>query len=159
MRGLLRDISFSIRSLRRTPRYVYIAVGTLAVSIAANTIVFSFINTTILTAIPYPNPERLAILSWHSSQGLLSRDISASAFLLLRDRAHSFAAIAAIHDVNLGVNLSAAGRVHYARALRVSGDFFKTLEVFPVTGRSFSQDDRPDRPQTAVLSYALWSRD
>lgn len=160
MRGLLRDISFSIRSLRRTPRYVYIAVCTLAVGIAANTIVFSFINTAILTVIPYPNPERLAILSWHSNRGMLSRDISASAFLLLRDRARSFESIAAIHDVNPGVNLSAAGRVHYARALGVSGDFFRTLEVFPVTGQSFSrQEEQLDRSQTAVLSYALWAQD
>ena len=57
----------------------------------------------------------------------------------------------------VGVNLTGAGEPEHLRSLRVSADFFRTLGVQPVLGRSFTEDeDRPGGPNAVVLSYALW---
>jgi predicted permease len=159
MRGILSDIWFSVRSLRRTPGYTYVAVITLALGMSASIVVFSLIDAAILRPLPYAQPDRLVVPSWYANHTLLSRDISASAFLLLRERARSFQKVAAIYDVESGANL-AAGTVEYVRIARVSGDFFSTLGAIPVAGRTFMPDeDLPGSPHTAVLSYGLAIRD
>jgi putative ABC transport system permease protein len=159
MRTLLLDISYSLRSLRRTPGFTAMAVVTLALGIAANTIVFSIVNAALLRPLPYANPDRLVILTWYGPHGRLTRDISGSAFFMLKDRARSFQSIAAVHGVDAGVNMAAMGAPQYKKAQRVSLDFFRTLGVMPARGREFSADEcRPGGPRVAVLSYGLWEQ-
>lgn len=159
MRTLLLDISYSLRSLRRTPGFTAMAVLTLALGIAANTVVFSIVNASLLRPLPYAKPERLVILTWYGPQGRLTRDISASAFFMLKDRARSFQSIAAVHVGDAGVNMAALGPPQYKRAQRVSLEFFRTLGVMPARGREFSaEESQPGGPRVAVLSYGLWEQ-
>src|ERR1041384_4137277 len=160
MRVLLQDISYALRSLRRTQTFTCIVIVTLAFGIAANTVVFTLINAAVLRPLPYPHPDQLTILSWYGSKGVLSADISASAFLKLREQARSLQSVAAVHNVDMGVNLVAPGKSQYANALHVSDDFFRTLGVLPAFGRTFTpEEEHPGGPHSAILSYALWARD
>jgi putative ABC transport system permease protein len=160
MRVLFQDIGYALRSLRRTQAFACIVIVTLAFGIAANTVVFTLINAAVLRPLPYPNPGQLTVLSWYGSKGLLSNDISASAFLKLREQARSLQGVAAVHNVDMGVNVVAAGKSQYANALHVSDDFFRTLGVLPSLGRTFApEEEQPGGPHSAILSYALWARD
>ena len=160
MRVLFQDIGYALRSLRRTQTFTCIVIVTLAFGIAANTVVFTLINAAVLRPLPYPKPSQLTVLSWYGSKGVLSADISASAFLKLREQARSLQSVAAIHNVDMGVNLVAAGKSQYANALHVSDDFFRTLGVLPLLGRTFApEEEQPGGPHSAILSYALWARD
>ncbi|HEY6967829.1 MAG TPA: ABC transporter permease [Candidatus Angelobacter sp.] len=151
---LLQDLVFSLRSLRRTPGFTVIALLTLVLGIAGSNIIFSLINTTLLRKLPYPDSSRLVILHWHT-QG----DISALAFFMVKSRARSFSSVAALYPVEAGVNLSGVGAPQYIQALSVSKDFFPTLGVPPQIGNTFSpEQDQPNAPPTAVLSYGLWTR-
>jgi predicted permease len=160
MRTLLQDLSYSLRSLQKTPGFTAMGILTLALGIAANTVVFSIVNASLLRPLPYISPERLVILTWYGPHGRLTRDISASAFLMLKERAHSFQSIAAVHAVNAGVNVAAMGTPQYKKAQRVSLDFFRTLGASPILGREFnSEEEHAGEHRVVVLSYGLWEQD
>lgn len=159
MRTLFYDIEYSLRSLQRTPGFTAVAVLTLALGIAANTIVFSIVDASLLRPLPYASPERLVILTWYGPHGRLTRDISASAFFMLKDRAHSFQDIAAVGGLNAGVNVAAAGPPQYKKTQQVSLDYFRTLGVTPIKGREFTADeDQPGGRRVVILSYGLWEQ-
>jgi hypothetical protein len=50
--NLLRDIKFASRQLIKNPGFASIAIVTLALGIAANSTIFSWINSTLLDPIP-----------------------------------------------------------------------------------------------------------
>src|SRR6266853_3130987 len=137
MQRLLQDISYSLRSLQKTPGFTAMGIVSLALGIAANTVVFTIVNTTLLRPLPYTRPDRLVILTWYGPHGRLTKDISASAFFMLKERARSFESIAATHKVDAGVNVAAMGTPQYKKAGRVSLDYFRTLGASPILGREF----------------------
>jgi putative ABC transport system permease protein len=159
MRTLLQDISYSLRSLQKTPGFTVMGILTLALGIAANTVVFSIVNASLLRPLPYKSPDRLVILTWYGPHGRLTRDISASAFFMVKERARFFQSIAAVHGVN-GVNVAAMGSPQYKKAERISSDFFHTLGALPILGREFSPDEEQvNGAQVVILSYGLWEQD
>jgi putative ABC transport system permease protein len=150
--AFIRDLSFSLRSLRRSPGFTFIAILTLTLGIAGNTVVFSVINATLLRPLPYPEPQRLTIVRWSDQP-----DLSIRAFFMVKDRARSFSHLAAWYPFDAGVNISAIGPPRYVRALSVSGDFFQTVGVRPEIGNPFSgEEDQPGSPRATVLSDGLW---
>jgi putative ABC transport system permease protein len=152
-----QEIVQAFRSLRRTKGFTFVALIVLTTGIAANIIVFSILNAALLHALPYPKAERLMTLNWHASGNLISRDISAPAFFALKNQAHSFESLAALSNLDSGVNLSTGDKPQHVKAFRISIDFFRTLGVSPTTGRSFNADEeQPGGVRAVVLSDALW---
>ena len=90
MRIILRDLTHSFRLLRRTPAFTFIAVLTLALGIASNTIVFSVVSASLLRSLPYPEPDRLMVVHLSIEHAQSSDDISAQSFFMLKDRSRSF---------------------------------------------------------------------
>jgi putative ABC transport system permease protein len=160
MRTFLQDLVYSARSLAKARDFTLIAVVTLALGIAANTVVFSVVNAALLRPLPYANPERIVILNWYDQHGLLSQEIPAATFFLLQERARAFQAIAATYSPDVGVNLAGLGSPRYVTALRVSAKFFRMLRVAPALGRDFrDEEDNPGGETTAILSHQLWMQE
>lgn len=156
MGALLQDIRYSLRSLRNNRGFSCLAIALLALGIAANTVIFSVVDATLLRYLPYPDAGQLMILHWHNARGS-SGDISWQAFQLVRNRARSFQNVSAIYPLEVGVNLAGIGAPHYAPALRVSIDFFKVLGTLPFAGREFRpEEELPNGPRTAIVSYEFW---
>jgi putative ABC transport system permease protein len=65
---ILNDVRYGLRLLRKAPGFTAIAVGTIAVAIAANTAIFSVVYATLLAPMPYPHPEQL-VMVWSSMNG------------------------------------------------------------------------------------------
>jgi hypothetical protein len=66
---LLQDLRYAIRSFVKTPSLSSLIVLSLAIGIGANTAIFSVTSTLLLKPLPYPQPDRIAIL-WLRSPGI-----------------------------------------------------------------------------------------
>ena len=69
MNTFLQDVRYAIRTLSRSPGLTLVIVASLAIGIGANTSIFSVVNGLVLKPLPYPDPDRLAVL-WLRSPGI-----------------------------------------------------------------------------------------
>ncbi|HYL61023.1 MAG TPA: ABC transporter permease [Candidatus Methylomirabilis sp.] len=156
---LKQDVRFALRMLRKSPGFTAVVVLTLALGIGANTATFSVVNALLLKSLPYPHPERLAVVYAHAT-GSESyderRNIDGEQWERLRDNVPSL--LSAISSMRANrVNLHAGSAVQYLHDGRVSAHYFDVLGIQPVMGRNLSLDeDRPHGPKAVLLSYALW---
>ena len=164
MTNLLRDLRHAIRLLRLSPGFTIVAVLTLALGIGANTAIFQLIDSIRLRTIPVKNPEQLGtirIADRHWGSGQFSGQYSQLTFPMweqIRKRQEGFSEMAVWTGQEF--NLANGGEVHYARGLRVSGEFFSVLGVQPILGRLINpEDDQPGCDTSAAdISYAFWQR-
>jgi putative ABC transport system permease protein len=164
MTNLLRDLRHAFRLLRLSPGFTIVAVLTLALGIGANTAIFQLIDSIRLRTIPVKNPQELGtirIADRHWGSGQFSGQYSQLTFPMweeIRKRQEGFSEIAAWTGQEF--NLANGGEVHYAKGLRVTGDFFHVLGVQPILGRLINpEDDQPGCGTSAAdISYAFWQR-
>jgi predicted permease len=164
MTNLLRDLRHAFRLLRLSPGFTIVAVLTLALGIGANTAIFQLIDSIRLRTIPVKNPEQLGtirIADRHWGSGQFSGQYSQLTFPMweqIRKRQEGFSEMAVWTGQEF--NLANGGEVHYARGLRVSGEFFSVLGVQPILGRLINpEDDQPGCDTSAAdISYAFWQR-
>lgn len=153
-----QHLRFAARQLRRSPGFTLTVIITLALSIGANTAIFSLVNALMLKSLPYPHPERMGTIYTRITGSETSDErhgLNGEQWELLRDRVPSL--ISAVSGGTSGVNLQAASHVQYVHEGRISAHYLDVLALQPSLGRNFSDDeDRPHGPKVAILSYNLW---
>jgi hypothetical protein len=153
---LLHDLRFAIRSLRRQPGFVVVALATLALGIGTATAMFTVVNGVLLRPLPFRDPARLATVLIEGAGGGIF-PLPDADFLALRQAPPAFQHVAVYSPSTF--NLTGAGAAEVVRAAWVSGDFFTTLGLRPQIGRVFAtDDDRPGAPNVVVLSHAYWQQ-
>jgi len=154
----IADFRFGSRQLYKNPGFTLTVVLTLALSVGANTAIFSLVNALVLKSLPYPHAERMGtiytrITGSHPSDERY--DVDGEKWELLRDNVPAL--ISAVASGVSGVNLKAGSHVQYVRNGRVSAHYLDVLGLQPFLGRGFSEEeDRPHGPKAAILSYGLW---
>jgi putative ABC transport system permease protein len=156
--ALLRDIRFGFRILFRSPLITACVVIVLGLGIGANSAMFSIVDGLLLHPVSYPEPETLAFVWSHDSQGALS-DASPADFMDWRAQSKTLTDFAAWMPTSFV--LSGGDRPRQISGARVSAEFFRTLRVKPELGRDFlPEEDGLDRPagaaRSAVISHRLW---
>jgi hypothetical protein len=159
MEAFGKNLKLSARQLWRNPGFTITVVLTLALSVGANTAIFSIVNALLLKNLPYSHPERMGTIYARTTGSRPSDErtgIDGDKWELLRDDVHSL--ISAVSgEMTSGVNLQSGSQVQYLHAGRVSAHYFDVLALHPFVGRNFSEDeDRPHGPRAAILSYGLW---
>ncbi|HSY69083.1 MAG TPA: ABC transporter permease [Edaphobacter sp.] len=159
MDALGQNLRFAARQLWRNPGFTLTVVLTLALSIGANTAIFSIVNALMLKSLPYSHPERMGTIYTRVTGTRASDErhhLNGEQWELLRDNVPSL--ISAVSSGRTsGVNLQAGSHVEYLHAGRISARYLDVLALHPVAGRNFSEvEDRPNGPKAAILSYGLW---
>src|SRR5215471_15464537 len=159
LHSLISDCRFGLRQLHKNPGFTLTVILTLALSVGANTAIFSLVNALLIKSLPYTHPQRLGtIYTRIAGSTMVSEDrhnLDGERWELLRDNVPAL--LSAVSGGTSGVNLKAGTRVQYVREGRVSAHYFDVLALQPVLGRNFSEDeDRPHGPKVAILSYSLW---
>ena len=156
MQMLWQDLRYGGRMLLKQPGFTLITVAVLALSIGANTAIFSAINALLLRPLPVEDIDRL-VVSVTLREGF---DPFGSPFLeyaAYRDRSHSFASSGVATQRSF--NLIGQGEPERVRGATVMANYLTTLGVKPVLGRAFSaEEDQPGGPPVALISYALWQK-
>jgi predicted permease len=154
------SLRYALRQLRKSPGFSVTVLATLALCIGVNTAIFSVLDAVLLRPVPYPEPDRLALLITASrSAGAEDFDDAqtGSLYEAVRDRAAGLDSAAWARPG--GANFSAPGRLEYVQQQRVASGFFRVLGVSPQIGREFTrQEDVPGGPALAVLSHDFWQR-
>ncbi|MGA8088351.1 MAG: ABC transporter permease [Terracidiphilus sp.] len=159
MNSFTRNLRLALRQLARNPGFTATVILTLALSIGANTAIFSVVNALMLKSLPYPQPDRIGTL-FQREQGPVASDelrwIDGTQWERLRDNVPSLVS-AVSSALAAGANLEAGHRIDYVHDGRVSAHYFDVLGIRPALGRNFSEEeDRPSGPKAAILSYNLW---
>jgi len=158
--NLARDLRFAVHQLRRNPGFTTTVILTLALSVGANTAIFSLVNALLLKSLPYRHPERMGTIYTRITGSSAASDerhnVNGEQWELLRDNVPAL--ISAVSSVGTsGVSLKAGSHVEYVHDGRISEHYFDVLAIQPILGRNFSEDeDRPHGPKVAILSYNLW---
>src|SRR5688572_31653046 len=150
-----RDVRHMARGFRRNPGFATAVLLTLALGIGGNTAIFSVVDQLLLRPLPYPDGDQLVMVD-ESSGGPSSRaDVSPANWLDWQRESRTFARFAAWGQASF--ILSGAGEPRRVNAQLVSSEFFPLLGVAPLFGRTISdEDDRPNSPPVAVVSYRAW---
>jgi len=154
----LQDLRYALRTLRRGSVTTVVIIASLAIGIGANTAIFSVVNALLLKPLPYPDPDRLAVL-WLRSPGInIPQDWpSPGQYIDIQTQNHSFE--------EMSISQGRAGTIlgleqpERVQALRTSSSLFKLLGAQPLYGRLLLPDeDVPGKTPVVILSHAFWRR-
>jgi predicted permease len=143
--------------LAKRPGFTAIALITLAIGIGANTIMFSLVNAILLRPVNVRDPDRLFGCYARSKTGGSHRQFPYSAYLDVRDNNSAFSDLMAYR-----IQVAVLEQGEIARRVLttfVSANYFSTLGVPPIRGRTFlPEEERPGTEPVVILSHEAWMR-
>ena len=158
METLWQDIKFGARMLAKHPGFTAVAVLTLALGIGANTSVFSVVNGVLLRPLPYPEPDRMAMV-WldNRRQGVREDITSYPNYLDVRQRSQTFEHLAGFSQGSM--NLTGQGEPERLVVASTTANFFQVTGVQPSLGRAYSEEnEKPGEDRFVLLSHGFWQR-
>lgn len=159
MHLFIQNLQYSFRMLLKSPSFALVAIVTLALGIAANATIFSFINGLLLRPIDgVERPERLvSVYTSDYSSGQYGGS-SYPDYVDLKQQADAFSDLAAYTGGELTLS-SGSESAERLKVEEVTGNYFQLLGVDAQLGRTLrSEDDAPGAPATVVLSSSFWKR-
>lgn len=159
MDDVSRDVRFALRTLRKSPAFVLIAVLCLALGIGANAAIFSVVDAVLLRPLPYSQPERLVrVYETMPSRGFANGSASWANYVDWVQQLQNFSGLAAY--TGQSKNLSGVeGGAERLEAIASTANLFEVLGVHPRLGRGFQAgEDVAGSERVVVLREGLWQR-
>jgi putative ABC transport system permease protein len=154
MDALFRNISYAVRTLTRTPTFTATVVLTLALGMGANSAVFSAIDTVLLRPLPFPDGDRLVLIT-HKREGSGATGVAPTRVEDWQRLNSTFDAIAGYYVDEATVTLG--GVTERIRRGMVSPRFFEVLGASAAVGRTFTEEEyRFGGPIAVLLSDRYW---
>jgi putative ABC transport system permease protein len=155
MSSFLQDLRYEARFLRLNPGFSLAVILTLALSIGANSAVFTVVSSLLLRQLPYSNPSQLVLLDVQQKSDGASNGFSLNRYELLRDHNRSFSGVAVATSDSM--NLTGHGEPGQVAVERVSPNFFALVGVRPQLGRDFiDEEGRTQGRNVVLISSNLW---
>ena len=153
---LTQDTRFALRVLRKNPVFTAVAVGTIALSIGANTAIFSVVYAVLLKPLPYAESDRLFnVFQAKPQDRIMGTGWSYANFADLVQQNHTFSALAGAQKHQLTLT----GRTEPAvvDTSVVTPELFAVFRELPLAGRTFlPEDGTRGAPAVVILSEGLW---
>ncbi len=156
MTTFAQDLRYAIRMLLKSPAFAAIAVLTVALGIGSNTALFSVVKGVLLNPLPYPHSEQLVAV-YGDAPGFSRAPVAYLNFLDWQRDNRTLSSLATYR--NQDYNFTDSNEAERLSGYMISADFFPTLGVQPVLGRTFrADDDQVGAAPVAVLGGGLWKR-
>ncbi len=154
----MNDLRFAIRQLRKAPAFTIAALATVAICLGANLAIFAVIDSILLRPLPFPQSDRLVtIFNTYPKAGVENDGSSLTNYY---ERRGNIPAFSRLSIFRYGSELVGdTGSTQQEEVMLVSPDFFTTLGVSPVMGRSFNDRETITPVEdngVAILSDAYW---
>jgi putative ABC transport system permease protein len=158
MTGLLQDIRYGLRMLRKRPVFTAVAVITLALGIGANTTTFSTVNAMLLRPFPFPKLDRMVTV-WETAPKQDDYHLS-PAPANFRDWIEQSKQIEQLSAVRgWDANLTGGSVAEHVEGSQVTANFFSLLGLAPQLGRYIgSADFQNGVAPVVVISYGFWQQ-
>ena len=158
MDTLIKDLRYAVRSLRKRPGFLVIAVATLALGIGATTAMFTVVNSVLLRPLQFPEPEKIVLLEGvNPRQGITESNMSVPDIADWQTQSQSFEQIAPFFTG--GALLTTGDETERVRATDVTAEFFSLFRTNPIAGRTLQPADMQKGAESvAVISHAFWQR-
>ena len=158
----VRDVKYAARSLRNSPGFAVIAILTLALGIGANTAIFSAIDALMLRPLPFTAADQLVRI-YSIQKGMFNTfaNPDGPSALDVRDfaqRSRSFQKMVAYDTWSKNVSFGeSAGQPEQMAVGLVPAAYFEILDIRPIIGRLFSEDENQEgKNYVAAISAQLW---
>jgi putative ABC transport system permease protein len=157
--SLGQDLRYGLRLVGRQPGYALLVGLTLAVAIAANTVIFSFANVLLLRPLPIEDQDSMAfVFSLDPNRDIFRGPLSYPDYVAFRDGLRAFDSLDA--STRASVTMTGRGEPRRLAVNGVSGNIFQSWGVHAAAGRLLEpEDDRPGAPCTVALAHRFWQRE
>ena len=156
MSGVVQDVRYALRQLRKTPGFACTVIVILALGIGSTTAIFSTINPILFEPLPYPQARRI-VMMWYAAEDGSRIPQTFHTYRELAERSRSLEAIAVMKPWQPA--LSGADHPERFDGQQVSANYFHALGVPPALGRDFQPSDNVyDGPKVVILGNGLWQR-
>jgi putative ABC transport system permease protein len=150
-----QDVRHALRSLRKSPGFTLAVVLTLALGIGACTTIFGAVDAVLLRSLPFRNMDRLLAVTVVSDNCAACDNSTPGHYLALRERTRAFTSLAGYGSWS--GTLEGPEQAEHVDGVTVTPDFFSTLGVAPVIGRTFAVDSASSALEhEVVLGDAFW---
>jgi len=157
---IARDVKYAARSLRKSPGFAAVAILTLALGIGANSAIFSAVDALMLQPLPFREADQL-VRVYSTKQTLPSDEYAGPSPMDVRDfsqGSHSFQKMVAYDTWRKNVSFgNSNGEPEQMRVGLVPAAYFEILDIRPVIGRLFTDDEnQPGKNYVAAINARLW---
>ena len=158
MWNLVGDIRHAARMLRKTPTFTAVAVTTIALCLGANLTIFAVVDSILVRPLPFPGASRLVTtINSYPRSGAPHGSASLPNYYDYREKIKAFASTAIITRLSEHAIVGVPGSPYRVVRDRVSPEFFTTLGVPLLMGRSFRDDEMNySRSDVAIVTYGFW---
>ncbi len=150
------DLRYGFRRLRAHPVTTFTALFTIALTIGGSSTIFSFVDSALLQALPFPHADELVRLTT-AERAFGTERATPAEFHIWQQQVGLFSNTAAY--VTEFVNLTSTEQSLRVNCASVTPEFFKLFAIQPALGRTFRvEESHKDLEPVVVLSHRVWQR-
>ena len=157
MNGLLQDLQYAFRQLRKNPGFAAVTVLTLALGIGVNAAMFAVIDGVLLRPFPFPKPNQIVQMSEARPDDVAAGSSALPDIRDWRAQNHSFQDVAWYTTGIRSVDLP--GFSDFIPVIWSSTNLLPTLQVEPMLGRQFlPNEDQPGHGDVVLINSVAWEK-
>jgi predicted permease len=151
----MNNLRFAFRQLRKTPAFTVTALATVAICLGANLAIFAVIDSILLRPLPFPQSDRLVtIFNTYPKAGVENDGSSITNYYERRGNILAFESLSMYME--RAETVGDPGSMQQEEIVRISPEFFTTLGVNPMIGRTFTEEEAADQKNVIILTDAFW---